>query len=209
MAYTLIDDATDEVVPTDNQPIVKPGLGLRLECHSCGDVFDQDDADVSVPLGHKKFTRLKCPECGARCARKWGTNRQVEEEYLRLTVREAFDKAARDEYENVGDYFDKADVDPDAADLVGGSAVDPDEVGDTVIAVFEYYPSKGVTNFLPIGQDDVGPNDRHDDIPAQVEWYDGIHKPIGYPDEWDEDLAETADDLAPTGESIIRLVRVA
>jgi len=218
MAYTLIDDTTDEVVSTDDRPIIKPGLGLRLECRSCGDVFDQDDAPRDIPGGHKKFTTYKCPECGTRCAREWGTNREVDEEYLRLTVREAFDKAARDEYEDAGEFFDDHDADPDDADLVGGSDVAPEDVGDTVVAVFEYYPAKGVTNFLTVDADDVwrdGEGEHGDayvfnneDIDAAVEWFEGHTKPIGYPDEWDNDLPESGDDLRPTDNSIFRLVRI-
>lgn len=208
MAYTLIDTNDGDVVSTDDRPIIKPGLSLRLECRSCGDVFDQDDAGRTNPIGHKKFVEYKCPECGTRVARKWGTNREVDEEYLRLSVREAFDKAARDEYEDAGEYFDDHDVDPDDAELIGGSDVTADDVGDTVVAVFEYYPAKGVTNFLTIDADDVGPNDRHDDIPHEVEWFEGHYKPIGYPAEWDNDLPEDGDDLRPTDNSIMRFVRI-
>lgn len=218
MTYTLIDTTRDDVVSTDDRPVIKPGLGLRLRCRSCGDVFDQDDADVDIPGGHKKFTTYKCPSCGTRCARKWGTNREVDEEYLSLTVREAFDKAARDEYEDAGKWFADHDADPDDADLIGGAAVDPDKVGDTVVAVFEYYPSKGVTNFLTVSADDVrreGEGEHgddyvfnHEDIHAAVNYWRETTKPIAYPDEWDEDLPESGDDLRPTDNSILRFVRV-
>lgn len=210
MAYTLIEDTTDEVVTTDDRPIIKAGLCLSLECRKCGDVFDQDDAGRDIPGGHKKFTTYKCPECGASTARKWGTNREVDEEYLRLSVREAFD--------NILDDYEDADVDPDDAVLVGGSDVDPEDVGDTVVAAFEYYPAKGVTNFFTVDAGDVwrdGEGEHGDayvfnneDIDAAVEWFEGHTKPIGYPDEWDNDLPESGDDLRPTDNSIFRLVRI-
>jgi rubredoxin len=211
MAYTLIDDTTDEVVSTDDRPIIKRGLSLSLECRSCGHVFDQGDAPRDVPGGHKRFTTYKCPECGVRTAREWGTNREVDEGYLSLSVREAFDKAARDEYEDV-------DVDPDDAVLVGGSDVAPEDVGDTVVAVFEYYPAKGVTNFLAVDAGDLwrdGEGEHgdayvfnNDEIDAAVEWFDGYTKPINYPAEWDNDLPESGDDLRPTDDTIFRFVRI-
>lgn len=205
MAYTLITDATDEVVSTDERPIIKTGLSLRLECRSCGDVFDQGDAGQTSPGGHKKFVEYKCPECGARTARKWGTNREVDEQYLSLSVREAFDKRVEDDRATK----DTEGVDdPDDAVLVGGSEVDPDDVGDDVIAAFEYYPAKGVTNFLTVDADDVDHDTRRDEVPATVEWFDGHHKPVGYPAEWDNDLPEDGGDLRPTDHSILRLVRI-
>jgi len=215
MAYTLIEDTTDEVVSTDDRPIIKRGLGLRLECRSCGDVFDQDDAGQTSPGGHKKFVEYKCPNCGSRIARKWGTNREVDEQYLSLSVREAFDKRVDDDRATKD--TDGVD-DPADADLIGGAAVDPDDVGDTVIAVFEYYPGKGVTNFLPVDADDVwreGEGEHGDayvfnseHVDAAVEYYDGFTKPVDYPNEWDDDLAESADDLRPTDHMIFRFVRV-
>lgn len=205
MAYTLIDDTTDEVVSTDDRPIIKRGLGLSLECRSCGHVFDQDDAPRDIPGGHKRFTTYKCPECGTRCAREWGTNREVDEAYLSLSVREAFDKRVEDDRATK----DTEGVDdPDDAVLVGGSDVAPEDVGDDVIAAFEYYPAKGVTNYLTVDADDVDHDTRRDEVPATVEWFEGHYKPIGYPDEWDSDLPESGDDLRPTDNSILRFVRI-
>jgi rubredoxin len=215
MGYTIIDDTTDDVVSTDDRPIITPGLGLRLECRSCGHVFDQDDAPRDIPGGHKKFTAYKCPECGTRCARKRGTNREVDEPYIGLSVREAFDKRVADDR----DTMDTPGVDDaTGAELIGGAAVDPAEVGDAVVAVFEYYPSKGVTNYLPVDADDVrrdGQGEHGDDyvfnnedIDAAVNYWRETTKPINYPAEWDEDLPESGDDLRPTDDSILRFVRL-
>ena len=215
MAYTIIDTNDGDVVSTDDRPIITRGLGLRLRCRSCGHVFDQGDAPKDIPGGHKKFTAYKCPECGTRCARERGTNREVEESYIGLSVREAFDKRVDDGAETK----DTPGVaDPANAELIGGAAVDPDEVGDRVVAVFEYYPSKGVTNYLTVDASDVwreGEGEHadayvfnHEDIDAAVNYWRETTKPIAYPDEWDEDLPESGDDLRPTDSSILRFVRL-
>lgn len=196
----LIDEATDDVVSTEDDPIIRLGLGLRLRCRSCGTEFDADDAPKWIPGGHKKHNAIKCPECGDRVAREKGSNRAFFEDFVGLSVDDAFDRRLRDD-----------DRDPDRFEALTGSEVDPEDVGDSVIAAFEFYPHNGITNWLTIDGDDVFDADSEDvpsiirgDYPV-VEWYEGHYKPIAYPAEWDED----ADDPKPKGstDSYLRFVR--
>lgn len=196
----LVDDATDEVVPTDENPIVVRGIGLRLRCRFCDTVFEADDAPRDIPGGHGKHVRIGCPECGRNVARVKGTNRRFVEDRVGLTVDEAFRHRCREDGKN-----------PDDFELVVRSGVDPDDVGDTIVAAFEFYPHNGITNWLPVDGDDVFAADS-EDVPSiirgeypVVEWYEGHYKPVGYPEEWDND----ADDPIPPGrsDSYLRFVR--
>lgn len=205
----VVTDASDGPVSTEDKPIVPSGLPLR--CHKCGTEFEAGDGGKWVPGGHKKWCEFKCPSCGTRVAKQKGTNRAVFEDMIDLeSVDEAFRLRCEDD-----------DRDPDRYELVPCGLVDPEDVGDDVIAVFEYYPHNDVTNWLTVEPTDVftdaGELREHgaayaaaslipNDIPAVVEYYEGHFKPFGYGDEF-EDV--DVDDLKPgRTNSVLRFVRV-
>lgn len=106
--------------------------------------------------------------------------------------------------------------DPDTFELVSPGSVDPDDVGDGVVAVFEHFPKTGSSGYFEVGEGDVfttvGELREHgaaytavslipNDIPAVVEYGDRSFKPFGYGDVFDEDDEPT--------DPAIRFVRVA
>lgn len=197
----IITSDDDGPVSTEDTPIVPSGL--RLSCRECGTEFEAGDGGKDIPGGHKKYNRFACPDCSTYVAKEYGSNRAIFEEYVDL---ESVDEAFRRRCEEDGD-------DPDDYELVAGAYVYPDEVGDTVVEAFEYYPGKGVTNRLSIEADDVhtdpdGPASmalRHDQIDAAVEWYPAHFKPIAFEDAFGD--PQTVDDVRH-GKSVLRFVRV-
>lgn len=196
----VVTEANDGHVPTTDNPVVPHGLPLK--CSNCGNKFEAGDGEDWVPIGHKKYTRFTCPSCEERVARKIGTNRSINEHYLDMSVTEAFEKRQTED-----------DEVPTDAVLVPAGEVDPDDVGDTVVAVWEYYPDNGITNYLTVDGDDVVTQeddpDRHafksDDINASVNYYSKTTKPIGYGDAFGE--PRTRDDIR-YGEPVLRFVKV-
>lgn len=175
----VINEATDDAVPTDDRPIIRPGIDVDLSCRSCGAEFPLDEAGLWVPGGHGKWCEYECPECGARVAKKKGTNHRVDEDFVGLPIAEAFE----------------GKHDEDADRLRKGSEVDVDAIGDSIEVVI-YAVDYGTFERFEVDQSDiVRPGDDRfrddwfdaDTVDAVVVYPSGTEKPIGYPTEWDED----------------------
>lgn len=181
----VITEATDDVVSTEDNPIIASGLNVALRCHKCDNVFALSEAGKWIPGGHGKWCAYKCPECDARVAREKGSNRYIDEDYVDQKVADAFE----------GKFGE------DPARLRKPSAVDATELGDTVDEVIVYYPGKGQFDRLPVvdgdaddgeayverREDDVDTSWYHDDVDACIVCPNGTKKPVGYPAEWDKD----------------------
>lgn len=197
----VVNDAPGDVVSTDDNPIVRPGLDVDLSCRHCGHVFELADARRDIPGGHGKWVRIVCPECDKFVAREKGTNRYVDEDFVGMSIADAFD----------------AKFDEDVT-LLSGGEVEPDQIGSEITEVVIFHPDSGTFERHEI--DDVytdaqrlrneagmayaAPSLLTDDIPAGVVFGESSFKPIGYDAEWDNDDEDF--DPGEANKTVIRFV---